>query len=96
MCADCRTNANTFSIVCGKADGGDWRGNVITATHNPPMFNGFKLKSYFGGSAESSTCQEIEGYLDRNRVKATAGVGKGTRVIIKDIRPAHYAALKNS
>jgi phosphomannomutase len=69
-------------------------GVMITASHNPPMFNGFKLKSDYGGSAESSTCQAIEGYLDRSTVRAATGVGKGTRVALKDIRPAHYAALK--
>src|SRR5215510_11059788 len=44
-------------------------GVMITASHNPAIFNGFKLKSDYGGSAESSTCQAIEGYLDRNPVR---------------------------
>jgi phosphomannomutase len=71
-------------------------GVMITASHNPPMFNGFKLKSDYGGSAESSTCQAIEGYLDRNTVRA-AKLDEATRakqIIVRDIRPAHYNALK--
>src|SRR5580765_3502851 len=45
-------------------------GVMITASHNPPMFNGFKLKSDYGGSSEPSTCQAVEGFLDRNPVRA--------------------------
>src|SRR5882762_7314974 len=45
-------------------------GVMITASHNPPMFNGFKLKSDYGGSAESATCQAVESFLDRNPVRA--------------------------
>jgi phosphomannomutase len=71
-------------------------GVMITASHNPPEFNGFKLKSHFGGSAESSTCQAVEGFLDRNPVRAVdlAGAVEAKRIVVKDIRPAHYAALK--
>lgn len=71
-------------------------GVMITASHNPPIFNGFKLKSHFGGSAESATCQAVESFLDRNPVKATplANGMKEERITIKDVRPAHFAALK--
>jgi len=47
-------------------------GIMITASHNPPMFNGFKLKSDYGGSAESATCQAVENLLDRHPVQSTA------------------------
>ena len=71
-------------------------GVMITASHNPPMFNGFKLKSHFGGSAESATCQAIEALLDKNPVRARS-LSEGTRdkqIVVKDIRPAHFKALK--
>lgn len=70
-------------------------GVMITASHNPPIFNGFKLKSYYGGSADASTCQAIESLLDHTPVKAIPlATAKGNRITIEDVRPAHYAALK--
>jgi phosphomannomutase len=71
-------------------------GVMITASHNPPSFNGFKLKSHFGGSAESATCQAVEGFLDKNPVrKLSLEAGLKSKAIgVKDVRPAHYAALK--
>jgi phosphomannomutase len=71
-------------------------GVMITASHNPPIFNGFKLKSHYGGSSDSETCQAIEGFLDRNPVRAMklADAIQSKQVSIKDVRPAHYAALK--
>src|SRR6266568_2255293 len=71
-------------------------GVMITASHNPPIFNGFKLKSDYGGSAEPSTGQAVESRLDRSPVKATelaAGLSQ-RQIAIKDLRPPHYAALK--
>lgn len=35
-------------------------GVVITASHNPPTYNGFKLKSHLGGPLSPSKVQEIE------------------------------------
>ena len=71
-------------------------GVMITASHNPPVFNGFKLKSFYGGSSDSETCQSIEGWLDKNPVRSLklAEAIASKRVVIKDVRPAHYAALK--
>jgi len=35
-------------------------GIVITASHNPPVFNGFKVKAHFGGSATPAITAKIE------------------------------------
>lgn len=86
------TPSVSFAVKAQRAIGGV----MITASHNPPVFNGFKLKSHYGGSAEASTCQGVEGFLDRNPVRTSslAGALKEKQIRIKDIRPAHYAALK--
>src|SRR6266568_827758 len=86
------TPSVSFAVKHQRAVGGV----MITASHNPPIFNGFKLKSDYGGSAEPSTCQAVEGLLDRSPVKATelaAGLSQ-RQIAIKDLRPPHYAALK--
>jgi phosphomannomutase len=41
-------------------------GVVITASHNPPLFNGFKIKAPFGGSATPETTMAVEALLDAN------------------------------
>jgi phosphomannomutase len=68
-------------------------GVMITASHNPPIFNGFKLKSYYGGSSDSATCQAVEGFLDKNP-PALRIPHSELRISTQDVRPAHYAALK--
>jgi phosphomannomutase len=71
-------------------------GVMLTASHNPPIFNGFKLKAHYGGSADAATCQAVEAALDRNPVR-TQDLEEAQRsrsLRIQDIRPAHYAALK--
>ena len=71
-------------------------GVMITASHNPPIFNGYKLKTHFGSPADPAVCQAVEGFLDRNPVK-TMSLADGLRqkrITIKDVRPAHYAALR--
>lgn len=39
-------------------------GVVITASHNPPDFNGFKIKADFGGSAPPEITAAVEALLD--------------------------------
>ena len=71
-------------------------GVMITASHNPAIFNGFKLKSYYGGSSDSETCQAVESFLNRNPIKTLPlpEASQSGRIEIVDVRPRHYAALK--
>ncbi len=47
-------------------------GVVITASHNPPEFNGFKVKASFGGSATPDITNKIEGNLGGNVPRRSA------------------------
>jgi len=82
------TPAVSYTVKAHAAVGGV----MITASHNPPAFNGFKLKADFGGSAESATSQGVEALLDKNPVQSVAGAGDG--IGTTDIRPAYYKAIK--
>lgn len=71
-------------------------GVMITASHNPAVFNGFKVKAWFGGSADPEICKAIEKQLDRSPVKKLDfGEAKRRRlIVVKDVRKAHYRAIK--
>lgn len=64
-------------------------GVMITASHNPPAFNGFKLKAFYGGSAEPAICKSVEELLGKNRVATEKGTVKE-----QNIRPGYYDAIK--
>jgi alpha-D-glucose phosphate-specific phosphoglucomutase len=54
--ADAPTPAISYNIVHKKAVGGV----MITASHNPPRYNGFKVKAAYGGTAPKSHIEAIE------------------------------------
>ena len=68
-------------------------GVMITASHNPPIFNGFKLKSHFGGSSDEATCKAVESLLDKQPPQIKTQNSK-LKIFAQDIRPAHFAAIK--
>lgn len=44
-------------------------GICITASHNPPQYNGFKIKEAFGGSALTKTINQLAPHLGVNEAK---------------------------
>src|SRR6266478_3866344 len=86
------TPSVSFAVKAQRAVGGV----MITASHNPAIFNGFKLKSHFGSSADRAICQAVEGLLDHQATKSVDLVSavKSRQVLVRDVRPAHFAALK--
>jgi alpha-D-glucose phosphate-specific phosphoglucomutase len=59
-----RTDAPTPALSYNILHKGAVAGVVITASHNPPRYSGFKLKADYGGSALPEQCQEIERLLE--------------------------------
>ncbi len=86
------TPSVSFEVKRQKAIGGV----MLTASHNPPAFNGFKLKAWYGGSAEPAQCSAVEALLDQSPVQAMdfPQARKDRRILLRDVRGAHYAAIK--
>lgn len=86
------TPSVSWAVKANKAIGGV----MITASHNPPSFNGFKLKAHYGGSADPAICKAVEQLLDSNPVRSMPldEAKKKKLIVLKDVRPAHYAAIR--
>lgn len=71
-------------------------GVMITASHNPGRFNGYKLKAAFGGSADSETSNAIEDLIDAKPVRQMpfAEAVRSRRIIVRDLMPAHFDAVR--
>lgn len=59
--------APTPAISWAVHEKGAGAGVMITASHNPPSYNGFKIKESFGGSARPSTTRQIEEIVAANQ-----------------------------
>ena len=60
--ADTPTPAISYAVVNKKATAGV----MITASHNPPRYNGVKLKAGYGGSASPEQHRRVEQILNSN------------------------------
>jgi phosphomannomutase len=65
-------------------------GIVITASHNPAEFNGFKVKAHFGGSATPSITAEIEKHLGRSPIRTS---DQGIEVVAPE--PYYFDRLRS-
>jgi alpha-D-glucose phosphate-specific phosphoglucomutase len=67
-------------------------GIVITASHNPHQYNGYKLKTPDGGSAGSDVTKAVEGLLEKNPVKriSLADAQKKGLVKMEDTSVGYY------
>ncbi|MDF1514122.1 MAG: phosphoglucomutase/phosphomannomutase family protein, partial [Anaerolineae bacterium] len=64
--ADSPTPAVSYAVVDKHAEAGV----MITASHNPPRYNGIKLKASFGGAALPYQGSRVEALLERNQREA--------------------------
>lgn len=62
-------DAPTPAISYAVKDLGAHAGVMITASHNPPRYNGIKLKASYGGSAPNDMCKRVEIYLTDNETR---------------------------
>jgi alpha-D-glucose phosphate-specific phosphoglucomutase len=58
--ADAPTPSISYNIIAKQAAAGI----MITASHNPPRYNGVKLKAAYGGAASSQQALRVEHYLE--------------------------------
>ena len=64
--ADAPTPAISYSVVEKKAAAGI----MVTASHNPPRYNGIKLKASYGGAASPQQARRVEHYLEEAEAQA--------------------------
>lgn len=67
-------------------------GVVITASHNPADFNGFKIKAPWGGSAAPETTSAVEKLVDANSPRR-ADVPAGTHELLEPTIASYKAQI---
>lgn len=89
----------TPSISWAAADGGHTAGIVITASHNPPEYNGFKIKAHFGGPASPEMIADVEARMaalpeDGAEPRAYEALVADGLIKTFDLRAAYVKLLK--
>lgn len=92
------SHVTTPAVSWMTAHGGHTAGIVITASHNPPAYNGFKIKSHAGGPASPEQIADVEAELPRLAegfdARAFDDLVAEGRIETFDLRGAYTALLR--
>lgn len=90
---DLPTQCISFAIQTEKLAGGI----MVSASHNPPKFNGIKIRESYGGSAPPEVTREIEALLGKSRVKRVPLEETGKKGLLKreDITEGYLEKVKS-
>ena len=82
----CPTPVVSYSILHKRAAGAA----IITASHNPPMWNGFKYKPHYAGSATPDITARLEEEIERaavTRVNSVALAHARSTELVRELDP---------
>ncbi|MBL7070970.1 MAG: phosphoglucomutase/phosphomannomutase family protein [Candidatus Omnitrophica bacterium] len=87
------TPAVSYAIKDKKLNGGV----MITASHNPPYYNGIKYKAFYSGSADPGITGKIEKNLYKTKPKRTTTTKFAKNGLLKyeNVCPAHLRFLSS-
>ena len=93
--------ATTPAVSWATGDLGATAGIVITASHNPPQYNGFKIKAHFGGPATPDMIAAVEAEmkalrsgLDGAGLEAYDALVEDGRITTFDLQSDYVAMLR--
>lgn len=72
-------------------------GVVVTASHNPPAYNGIKIKASYGGSADEGITKSIESFLGKSEI-ISISVDEGVKagiVELVDLKPDYLKLIRS-
>ncbi len=87
------TPSVTYAIKDKKLHGGV----MITASHNPPYYNGIKYKAFYAGSADPDIIGRIEARLHKTKVKTVSReeMEKARGFSSENVIPSHLSFLSS-